>query len=95
MIILKILGIVDLFIGIIFWLFGIFSLHSWSSFIFLIGLYLLAKGIVFATQLSIASILDIISALLIIYASSNEIYSLLIIIISIFLVQKGIFSMLG
>ena len=82
-------------IGIVFWLFGIFSIQSWSSFIFLLGLYLLAKGIIFATQLSIASILDIISAGIIIYASSAEIHSLIVIIISIFLVQKGIFSMLG
>ena len=92
--IIKILGVLDIFIGIIFWLFGIFHIIP-NSFILLLGLVLLIKGIIFVTGLSIISVLDIISGIIIITASSIEMPNFVIIIITIFLIQKGIFSMLG
>ncbi len=94
--IIKILGILDIFIGIVFWLFGIFNIIP-SSFIFIIGLFLLIKGIVFIFGLSIVSALDIVSGIIIMAASATSIVmpNLVIILIAIFLIQKGIFSMLS
>lgn len=92
--IIKVLGILDLFVGSIFWLFGIFHIIP-SSFVLILGLFLLAKGIIFITGLSITSFLDIISAIVIITATSVALPNLVIILISIFLIQKGIFSMLS
>ena len=92
--IIKILGILDIFVAIFFWIFMIFSIESLSSFVFLMGLFLLAKGIVFLTQLSIASILDIISSIFIIIGSYINLPVLVVVIISLFLLQKGIFSLL-
>jgi len=94
--IIKVLGILDLFVGIVFWIFGIFHIIP-SSFVLVLGLFLLAKGIVFITGLSITSFLDIISSIVIITASSTSIVmpKLVVILIAIFLIQKGIFSMLG
>ena len=93
--ILKILGILDIFIGICFWIFGIFNLGSMTGFIFTLGIILLIKGIIFMTQLSIASILDIICSFVLIGAGSVVLPKFVVIIISIFLIQKGIFSLLS
>lgn len=93
--IIKVLGILDLFVGSVFWLFGIFHIIP-SSFVLILGLFLLAKGVIFITGLSIVSFLDIISAVIIIIASASEVVmpNLVVILIAIFLIQKGIFSML-
>jgi len=94
--IIKILGILDIFVGLVFWLFGIFNIIP-SSFILLLGLILLVKGIIFITGLSIVSAVDIISGIIIIIASASEIImpKLVIILVALFLIQKGIFSMLS
>lgn len=92
--IVKVLGALDIFVGLCFWLFGIFHLVP-GSFIMILGLFLLAKGIAFATGLSFASFLDIGSSLIIITATSLEIPRFLVIIVSLFLLQKGAFSMMG
>ncbi|MDP3026123.1 MAG: hypothetical protein Q8N63_00310 [Nanoarchaeota archaeon] len=92
--IIKVLGILDLFVGSVFWLFGIFHIIP-SSFVLVLGLFLLAKGIVFITGLSITSFLDIISSIIIITATSVAMPKIVVILIAIFLIQKGIFSMLG
>jgi hypothetical protein len=93
--ILKLLGILDIFIGICFWIFGIFQLKSLSGFIFALGIILLIKGVIFMTQLSIASILDIVFSFIIIGASSVAMPKVVVIITTLFLLQKGIFSLLS
>ena len=94
--IIKVLGILDIFVGLVFWLFGIFHIIP-NSFILILGLFLLVKGIVFVFGLSITSFLDIISAVIIIAASATEIMmpKIVIILVAIFLIQKGIFSLMG
>ncbi|MBD3252299.1 hypothetical protein GF386_01045 [Candidatus Pacearchaeota archaeon] len=92
--IVKILGLIDIVVGISFWLFGIFHLKILAGFILIMGLFLLAKGIAFAAQLSIASILDIASAFLIASATYTTFPNIVIIIISLFLIQKGVFSII-
>ena len=91
--IIKILGTLDIFIGICFWIFGIFGWIP-ESFILLLGLFLLGKGIVFVTGLSVASILDILAAGIIILGSAYDLPNIIIIIVSLFLLQKGIMSLL-
>ena len=91
--IVKILGILDIFVAIFFWVFMIFNISYLSGFVFLLGLFLLAKGIVFVTTLNIASILDIMSSVIIIGSSAN-LPVIIVIIVSLFLLQKGIFSLL-
>lgn len=92
--IIKILGILDIITAGLFWIFAIFSISSLSSFVLLSGLFLLAKGIVFITNFSFASILDIISSIIIIIGSSFALPIIFVIIVSLFLFQKGIFSLL-
>ena len=92
--IVKLLGILDIFVAIFFWVFMIFNISYLSGFVFLLGLFLLAKGIVFVTTLNIASILDIMSSVVIIIGSSANLPVIIVIIVSLFLLQKGIFSLL-
>jgi len=93
--IIKVLGIFDVFIGLVFWMFGIFNIVSLSSFVLLLGLFLLVKGVVFFVGLSLASLLDIISSIFIIIGSTVGISSMFVVIVSLFLLQKGIFSLLS
>jgi hypothetical protein len=93
--IIKLLGILDIFIGICFWIFGIFNLHFMSEFVFVLGIILLVKGVIFMTQLSIASILDIVSAIIIISTVTAGLPKIIVIIITLFLFQKGIISIIS
>jgi hypothetical protein len=93
--IVKILGILDIFIAICFWIFGIFDLKIMAGFILILGLYLLAKGVVFVTGLSFASFFDILFAIIIIVASSITMPKIIVIIASLFLIQKGVFSLMS
>ncbi len=91
--IVKILGVLDIFVGMCFWIFGIFGWIP-EGFVLILGLFLLVKGIVFITGLSVTSFLDIGSALIIISSSSVEIPQLVVVAVSLFLIQKGIFSLM-
>jgi len=93
--ILKILGALDIFTAICFWIFGIFHPSFISSFILVLGFYLLIKGIAFATTLNIVSVIDIVCALIIIGSTSYSMPIVVVIIVSLFILQKGIFSMLS
>jgi len=92
--IVKILGILDIFIAIVFWLFGIFHIIP-SQFILLLGMILLGKGLVFCVKPNITSIIDIISAILIISATAIELPIIVIVLVALFLLQKGTFSLIG
>ena len=90
--IIKILGVLDIFVAIVFWLFGMFGIIS-SDFVLLLGLILLVKGLIFSIKVNVTSILDIISSILIITATSIDLPVMAISLISLFLLQKGIFSL--
>lgn len=92
--IIKILGVLDIFIALLFWIFVVFNVKSLAGLVLLSGLFLLMKGIVFIGSLNITSILDIIGSIVIIMGSSLQIPVILVIIVSLFLFQKGIFSLL-
>ena len=89
--IVKVLGTLDIFIGICFWIFGIFNIIP-SGLMIILGLFLLIKGVIFVLQLDIASILDIIAAIIILIATAIHLPFVIVIIVSIYLLQKGIFS---
>jgi len=92
--IVKVLGVLDIFVAVVFWLFGMFGLVS-ESFILLLGLILLVKGLVFAVSLNITSVLDVVSALLIITATAVTMPVFVVALVTLFLLQKGAFSLFG
>jgi hypothetical protein len=92
--IIQILGILDVIVAISFWIYGVFGLIP-SGLVLILGLILLGKSIGFIYNLNIASILDIVCAMIIIFSSTIDIPIILVIIVSLFLLQKGIFSLLS
>jgi len=90
----KLLGILDIFIAVVFWIFGVFHVIP-GKFLMILGIILLAKGIIFIMGFSVASIIDIVCALVIIIAGSITVPHVVIVLVSLFLVQKGIFSLLS
>jgi len=93
--IVKILGLLDVFAGLLFWIFRVFNVDSLGGLVLILGLFLLVKGVAFAVTLDAISVLDIVSGLIIILESSVDLPIFIVIIVSLFLLQKGIFSMLG
>lgn len=92
MISVKILGTIDILTALLFWTFMVLEIAGLSQLIVVLGIFLLIKGIAFATTLDVASVLDIFSAMVILVGSSFNIHILLVILVSIYLAQKGIFS---
>ena len=91
----KFLGILDLMTAIILFFFVMLTLSSFSGVILLLGFILLMKGILFSLRFNIVSILDIIISFIIIYASSNPLPLFVAVIVSLYLIQKGIFSLVA
>lgn len=90
---IKLLGIFDIFVAICFWLFGILNVFS-SKFILILGFILVIKGLIFILGLSIVSVLDIIVGIVIAISTSVTMPKAVVILIALFLIQKGIFSLL-
>ena len=93
--IVKILGVLDIIVGMIFWIYGIFNLEFLSGFIMILGLFLLVKGLIFATGFAVASVLDILAAIVIIISVGIILPKLIVIIVALFLLQKGVVSMIS
>jgi Sec-independent protein secretion pathway component TatC len=93
--IVKILGALDIGVALLFWVYGIFHLESISGLVFILGLFLLVKGLIFVATMDVASAFDVLAGLAIIIGVSFELPRVIVIIISILILQKGIFSMLG
>lgn len=89
----KFLGIIDLFVGVSY-LIIFYSNNIQNSFILIIGIILLLKGLIFISSLNFASIMDAFLGLIIIISSSINMPIWIVLPVSIFLVQKGIFSMI-
>ncbi len=89
----KFLGVLDIFIAACFWFYGILGWFD-EGFILVLGLILLCKGLVFLIGLSPASFLDIACATIIILATYITMPVALVIVLALFLLQKGIFSLL-
>jgi len=89
--ILKILGTLDILSGILLWLGFFFKIFP-SSLLMIIAFYLLIKGIIFLISADIASILDIICAGIIFLSLQVNIPGFVIILVTLFLLQKGVLS---
>jgi len=89
--ILKILGTLDILSAIFLWLSHFFNILP-EKFIVLIAFYLIVKGVIFLISADIASILDVISGGIIFLSLSYSLPGFLIILVVLFLIQKGIFS---
>jgi len=91
--IIKLFGILDILVGMFFWISAFFQIIP-DSLIILSALYLIAKGVGFLISEHFASITDIIAGAIIFASLSFAIPSVIVIIVSIYLLQKGIFSLL-
>ena len=60
-----------------------------------LGFILFFKGLIFLFGMSIASILDVVCAIIIIIASQYNLPNIIEILVAIFLFQKGLFSLLS
>lgn len=92
--IVKILGVLDILAALFLWLFHFFHIIP-EEIILILAFYLLAKGVVFLISKDIASMLDVLCAVLIFINLQSALPSFIIILISVFLLQKGILSLLA
>lgn len=90
--IVKILGVLDVFIAICFWIFGVLHIFP-EKFILILGIILLIKGLIFIVGFSIASFFDIVVGLIIIIASAVAVPHVVIVFSVLILIQKGLFSL--
>lgn len=88
----KLLGTIDFAVGILFVIFIIFHLTGWTQFITVLGILLLVKGIVSSPEVTLISALDILAAIMVLVASSFHIHVFFIILVSGYLIIKGIIS---
>jgi len=92
--IIKIFGILDLIAAIIFGLSYYFHFIP-KTIIFIIAGYLIIKGAIFLFSKDIASIIDVGCGIVILLSIFLSISNLIFIITLIFLIQKGVFSLLS
>ena len=91
--VVKILGTLDLITAVLFWLSITFKIIP-ESFIIILALYLIAKGAAFLISKDVASVLDIITGILIFASIPFQLPRIVITLTIIYLLQKGIFSLL-
>ena len=94
MIIVKILGILDIFTAVFFWIFAFFGIIP-TNLIILLGVYLLIKGAVFLISRDVASIIDIVCSFVVFISLNFTIPKVISILVSLYLLQKGVFSLLS
>jgi len=87
----KILGIFDILTAIIFWVFGFFNIGR--GIILFFAVYLLVKGAIFLVSQDIASIGDVVCSIIIFASLGFTMPKLVVSVVSLFLLQKGIFSL--
>jgi len=90
----KVMGIIDLIVAAIFYL-SIKTPIIADKLIWIIGIYLVIKGIGFALLLDFASIFDVISGIVILLTLFITLNPLIFYIVLVFLIQKGLFSLIN
>jgi len=91
--ILKVLGIIDLISAILFWIFATFHVLP-SNLILIIGFYLLIKGTFFLINGGVANVIDIVISLLIFLSIGFTLPWFVVFLITVYLIQKAILSLL-
>lgn len=92
--IIKILGVCDIISGLLIFLNSMYNFIP-ETIMLVAGFYLLIKGIVFVIGKDFASIIDVICSLVIFISLAYSIPYFISVIIFVFLLQKGIFSLLS
>jgi len=92
--IIKILGLVDILAAVIVFLFSKFSFIP-DLFMYVTGAYLIVKGLIFVLGSDVASVLDVISGLVVLVMAFYPVHVLIMVIVVFFLIQKGIFSLIS
>lgn len=92
--IIKIFGLLDIASAIIFWLSSITNFVS-NDVLLVIGFYLLIKGGIFLLSKDIASIFDVVSSVVIFFSIGVSMPFWVVMIVALFLLQKGIFSLIS
>ncbi|MEA3329266.1 MAG: hypothetical protein U9Q06_00800 [Nanoarchaeota archaeon] len=92
--ILKILGSIDLASAVIL-LFSVYFSFISDKIILLIAIYLLLKGTVFLISKDIASILDILCAIILLLSMNFELNVVFTLLIIFYLFQKGVLSLVS
>lgn len=97
--IVRLFGAIDIFVGLVFWIYSMLNSIGWeiipSGLILLLGIILLIKGLIFAVGLDFLSILDVVAGIIILGAVSFTFPIIIIHVIALFLVAKGIISLAG
>lgn len=88
---IRILGAVDLISAILFFLSRATDILS-EKIVWLIGAYLIIKGVLFVFSKDIASALDILCGIVILLSLAISIHSVIILMVYIYLIQKAVFS---
>jgi len=91
---IKILGILDLFSALIFILYCYTPIKS-HTLLLICAIYLLIKGLIFFLMKDFASLIDIICGIIFIITLLLILPMPIIAIASIFLIQKGLFSLVN
>ena len=94
MVVVKFLGVLDLIAAMVFWMFGVLGLLP-KGLVTFFAFYLLIKGVVFLISADIASILDIVCSVIMFIAVNSGMPKLIVIIVTLFLLQKGLFSLVS
>lgn len=89
--IVKVFGFIDVTIGIFLIISGLIKQFP-SEILWIMGLILILKGTFFISSLNIVSIFDIIIGTVIILSIYTSFSFLFLLILSLYLIQKGIFS---
>ena len=92
---IKILGILDILAAVLLIIQNYFTFIEIlpSSIIWIIGIYILIKGIAFALILDFASFIDIICGIVIILSIFFAVPKILIGLVIFWILQKGFFSL--
>lgn len=91
--VIRVLGTIDIFAAVFFWIYGLFGIIP-ISLIFFFAFFLLMKGVVFLIAKDFASAGDIVCSVFMFFSIYAQLPEFMIIIVSLFLLQKGVFSWL-
>jgi len=93
--IVKLLGILDILSAVLFFAFAYLGWIS-RTFLVVVALYLILKGAVFVLLAkSVVSGLDVIAGIIVFVSLDIVFSSLVVLIVVLYLLQKGVFSLLG
>lgn len=93
MVIVKILGTLDLLVAIFFWSFGFWHIIP-AGIIAFFAFVILIKGVSFSIMRDFASFGDIVCSLVMFLSLYISLPIFVFIVVSFYLLQKGIFSLL-